>query len=60
MIKLDHLSISVADHERSRDWYCRHFGFKVEFEVPQRDTVGPFQATLPRAYRQSEFNSVSA
>lgn len=39
MIKLDHLSISVADHERLRDWYCRHFRFKVEFEVPERSTV---------------------
>jgi predicted enzyme related to lactoylglutathione lyase len=39
MVKLDHLSICVSDHERSRDWYRRHFGFKVEFEVPLRSTV---------------------
>ena len=39
MIKLDHLSICVADQQRSRDWYCTHFGFAVEFEVPQRNTV---------------------
>jgi len=39
MIKLDHLAIYVSDPRRSRDWYTRHFGFKVEFEVPERDTV---------------------
>ena len=39
MIKLDHLSIAVSDHERSRDWYVRHLGFRVEFEVPERSTV---------------------
>ena len=39
MLKLDHLSIAVSDHERSRDWYVRHFGFRVEFEVPERSTV---------------------
>ena len=39
MIKLDHLAICVSDHRRSRDWYTQHFGFKVEFEVPERDTV---------------------
>jgi catechol 2,3-dioxygenase-like lactoylglutathione lyase family enzyme len=39
MIKLDHLSLPVSDHERSRDWYVQHFGFRVEFEVPERATV---------------------
>jgi len=39
MVKLDHLSIPVRDPQGSRDWYVRHFGFKVEFEVPERDTV---------------------
>ena len=39
MIKLDHLGIYVADHVRSRDWYTTHFGFRVEFEVPERHTV---------------------
>jgi catechol 2,3-dioxygenase-like lactoylglutathione lyase family enzyme len=39
MIKLDHLAICVTDAERSRDWYVRHFGFTVEFEVPERHTV---------------------
>lgn len=39
MIRLNHLSIPVSDHQRSRDWYVRHFGFRVEFEVPERATV---------------------
>ena len=39
MIKLDHLAIFVSDPRRSRDWYATHFGFKVEFEVPERDTI---------------------
>ena len=39
MIKLDHLAICVSDPRRSRDWYTTHFGFKVELEVPERDTI---------------------
>jgi len=39
MIRLDHLAIPVRDHARSRDWYATHFGFKIEFEVPERKTV---------------------
>lgn len=39
MIRLDHLTIPVRDHARSREWYTRHFGFTVEFEVPERKTV---------------------
>jgi len=39
MIKLDHLAIFVDDPRRSRDWYTTNFGFKVEFEVPDRDTI---------------------
>jgi catechol 2,3-dioxygenase-like lactoylglutathione lyase family enzyme len=39
MIKLDHLAIFVSDPRRSRDWYTVHFGFTMEFEVPERDTV---------------------
>lgn len=39
MIKLDHLAIPVVDPVRSRDWYVRHFGFHVEFEVPDRATI---------------------
>ncbi|HEX7070656.1 MAG TPA: VOC family protein [Rhodothermales bacterium] len=39
MIRFDHLAIPVSDHARSRDWYSRNFGFKVEFEIPERRTV---------------------
>lgn len=30
---LDHLTIFVSDADRSRDWYTRTLGLKVEFEV---------------------------
>jgi len=36
MIRLDHLSIVVADFERSRDWYRDTLGLEVEFEIPDR------------------------
>lgn len=39
MIKFDHLRIPVTDLARSRDWYVRTLGLKVEFEVPDRQTV---------------------
>jgi catechol 2,3-dioxygenase-like lactoylglutathione lyase family enzyme len=39
MIRLDHLSIPVRDHARSREWYTKHLGLKIEFEVPERMTV---------------------
>ena len=39
MIRLDHLAIPVRDHARSREWYTKNFGFKIEFEVPERKTV---------------------
>lgn len=39
MIRLDHLAIPVTDFIRSRDWYTRHLGLQVEFEIPQRKTV---------------------
>jgi catechol 2,3-dioxygenase-like lactoylglutathione lyase family enzyme len=39
MIKFDHLRIPVSDLARSRDWYIRTLGLKVEFEVPDRQTV---------------------
>jgi catechol 2,3-dioxygenase-like lactoylglutathione lyase family enzyme len=39
MIRLDHLTIFVTDAIRSRDWYVRHFGFKVELEIPEAHTV---------------------
>ena len=39
MIKFDHLRIPVTDLARSRDWCIRTLGLKVEFEVPDRQTV---------------------
>ena len=39
MIKFDHLRIPVTDLARSRDWYARTLGLRVEFEVPDRQTV---------------------
>jgi ribosomal protein S18 acetylase RimI-like enzyme len=39
MIELDHLALFVADETRSRDWYVSHFGFRVAFEVPERNTI---------------------
>ena len=32
--KLNHLQITVRDAVRSRDWYVKNIGLKVEFEVP--------------------------
>jgi catechol 2,3-dioxygenase-like lactoylglutathione lyase family enzyme len=39
MVKFDHMSLPVADVQRSRQWYVANFGFRVEFEVPERGTV---------------------
>jgi catechol 2,3-dioxygenase-like lactoylglutathione lyase family enzyme len=39
MIKFDHLRIPVSDLARSRHWYIHTLGLKVEFEVPNRQTV---------------------
>ena len=39
MMKFDHLSVPVADVARSRAWYVATLGLKVEFEVPERNTV---------------------
>ena len=39
MVRLDHMSLPVADWRRSRNWYRDRLGFKVEFEIPERDTV---------------------
>ena len=35
MAKLDHIRIAVRDWRISRDWYQKHLGMKVEFEVPK-------------------------
>ncbi len=37
--KLNHLLINVRDAARSRDWYVKNLGLKVEFEVPESGFV---------------------
>ena len=37
--KLNHLQITVRDAFRSRDWYVKNIGLKVEFEVPEQGFV---------------------
>jgi predicted enzyme related to lactoylglutathione lyase len=39
MARFDHLSLPVASWTRSRDWYSRCIGLKIEFEIPERLTV---------------------
>ena len=39
MLKFDHLRLPVTDLARSRDWYIRTLGLRVEFELPERQTV---------------------
>jgi catechol 2,3-dioxygenase-like lactoylglutathione lyase family enzyme len=39
MVRLDHLSLPVADWRKARDWYKQHLGFEVEFEIPDRQTA---------------------
>ena len=39
MIRLNHLALVVGNCGRSRDWYTRNLGLKVEFEIPERNTV---------------------
>jgi catechol 2,3-dioxygenase-like lactoylglutathione lyase family enzyme len=38
-VHLDHLTISVSDLGRSRDWYTSVLGLQVEFEVPAHSAV---------------------
>ena len=39
MIRLNHLALVVGNYGRSRDWYTRNLGLKVEFEIAERNTV---------------------
>ena len=39
MVKFDHMTLPVSNSRASRDWYVANFGFKVEFEIPDRKTV---------------------
>ena len=32
MVKFDHMALPVSDVRKSRDWYVKNLGFKVEFE----------------------------
>jgi catechol 2,3-dioxygenase-like lactoylglutathione lyase family enzyme len=32
MVKFDHMGLPVSDVRKSRDWYVKNLGFKVEFE----------------------------
>src|ERR1700732_2438607 len=37
--RLDRFWLPVGDWQKSRDWYRRHLGFEVEFEIPDRKTA---------------------
>ena len=37
--KLNHLMIVVRDAAKSRDWYVKNLGLKVEFQVPAQGFV---------------------
>jgi catechol 2,3-dioxygenase-like lactoylglutathione lyase family enzyme len=39
MLRFDHLRLPVSDLARARAWYVDTLGMKVEFEVPDRQTV---------------------
>lgn len=39
MLRFDHLRLPVSDLVRSREWYVRTLGMRVEFEVPERRSV---------------------
>jgi catechol 2,3-dioxygenase-like lactoylglutathione lyase family enzyme len=39
VMRFDHLRIPVTDLARSRRWYVDTLGLRVEFEVPDRQTV---------------------
>ena len=54
MVKLDHLSLAVSDLRKSLDWYVKHLGFKVEFEVPSGGRLGLGAAAIQD---DSGFNS---
>jgi len=39
MLKFDHMALPVTNCRRSRDWYVKTLGFKVEFENPATKTI---------------------
>lgn len=44
MVKFDHMALPVSNVRRSRDWYVKNLGFKIEFErggiVALQDNAG--------------------
>ncbi len=44
MVKFDHMALPVSNVRRSRDWYLKNLGFKIEFErggiVALQDSAG--------------------
>jgi catechol 2,3-dioxygenase-like lactoylglutathione lyase family enzyme len=62
MTRLDHLAIFVSDAGRSRDWYIKHLGLKLEFEVANPKAVAlqdDAGFTLFLGERQNEHISLS-
>ena len=55
MIKFDHMALPVSDVRKSRDWYVKNLGFKVEFErggiVAIQDSAG-FTIFLQKAKKR--------
>jgi catechol 2,3-dioxygenase-like lactoylglutathione lyase family enzyme len=39
MVKFDHMGMPVSNPKASRDWYVNNFGFQVEFEDQERNTI---------------------
>ena len=55
MIRFDHMALPVSNVQKSRDWYVRHLGFKVEFErggiIALQDSAG-FTIFLQKAAKR--------
>ncbi len=49
--KFLHVGITVADMDRTIDFYCRYFGFELEFKST---FPAEFIASVPQLYRQKE------
>ena len=57
--KLNHLMIVVRDAAKSRDWYVKNLGLKVEFQVPAQGFVAQHLATyrdFPPRQKPGSFN----
>jgi hypothetical protein len=53
MIKFDHLRTPIANLARSRDWYVRMLGLKIEFESGASATIGCSATSSPSRTRSS-------